>query len=95
MPEQEPQVRNKNFKEVTTVIRRKWPWKRLKGAWTAKENVHERCPVNVQIRIYSLIAEGKLRSLLKIGNQQPARHLWQGLPAGIPVRTAVRARKKG
>ena len=75
MPEQDPEIRNKNFKEVATGYTEKWPSK-SKDVFTANKPRMNGCPVNVQIpEFIGLIAEGKYEEAclkIKETNNLPA-----------------------
>ncbi|NLO38777.1 MAG: NADPH-dependent glutamate synthase [Ruminiclostridium sp.] len=77
MPEQEPQVRNKNFKEVTYGYTEEMAMEEAKRCLDCKmKPCMSGCPVNVQIpEFISLIAEGKFEEAclkIKETNSLPA-----------------------
>jgi len=62
MPEQDPNVRIKNFLEVALDIPSKWQWKKLKGVLTASTTLCFRLSRNVKfLSLYSLSLRENLR----------------------------------
>ena len=99
MPEQAPDVRNKNFDEVTLGYT---PEMAIEEAQRCLNCKHKPCitgcPVQVKIpEFIALVAEGKfLEAAAKIKETSALpRCLRPCMPAGNPVRAEVRARHQG
>ena len=99
MPAQAPDVRNKNFEEVTLGYTAEMAIDEAQRCLNCKNKpCMTGCPVQVKIpEFIAQVAEGKfLEAAAKINaDLRTARSLRPCLPAGEPVRVPLRARHQG
>ena len=96
MPEQKPNIRNKNFQEVTMGYTKEMAIEEAKRCLNCKNKpCVAGCPVNVRIpEFISLVAQEKFKEAYDViytTNNLPA--VWQGMPSRIPMNAYVLGQK--